>query len=339
MWRLIVLLAGPVLLTWASYAMTVGRAISEATQPRESTASASSEFDVRSLRDAADTGLASPAASKSEADRLRKLAVACDRRATQLTEKLEPSFRIIVRPPFVIVGDVSVAALDQHYRETILPTSRALSLMYFDHPPDEPISILLFATEKAYQQTAKRFDDRSTANYHGYYIRTDRRVMLNASTGSGTLSHELTHALGHFDFPAMPEWFDEGLASLYEECSFTSDGLQLVGHSNWRLNHLLNAMHRRKLDSLEALLGARKFRSERQEIDYAQARYLCLYLQERNVLPLFYRKFRANSATDPSGMQTLREVFAQTSLDPIDRDFRNWSIDLYEQSRKVASRR
>ncbi len=331
--RALVLLAGPVFLTWGSYNLTVGRMESA---PVASHSNVHADYDVGALRNSVDDGLLAPGASKAQLEQQKKLAVACDQRAGVLAERLGPGFTSICRPPYVLTGDLTSAELDSIYRETVVPTARALSLMYFDREPDEPICVLLFASEDSYRQTAKRIDGRSVADYHGYYIRTDRRLMINATTGAGTLAHELTHALAHFDFPTMPEWFDEGLASLYEESDFSSDCLQLVGLSNWRLNYLIHAIHQKRLGSLEALIAARRIRNDQQAIDYAQSRYLCLYLQQRDLLPLYYRKLRANSATDPSGMQTLREVFSVAALDDVDRHFRNWVIDVYEKGRKPA---
>jgi len=307
--------------------------------PDQSHVAEHADFDVGALRTRVNEGLVAPGAAQVLFERQKKLAVACDQRAGILAERLGPSFSSICRPPYVLAGDLTTTELDTIYRDTIVPTARALSLMYFDHEPDEPICVLLLGSEESYRQTAKRIDGRSVADYHGYYIRTDRRVMINASTGAGTLAHELTHALAHFDFPNMPEWFDEGLASLYEESDFTVDNLQLVGLSNWRLNYLIQALHQKRLGSLESLLAARRIRSDQQALDYAQSRFLCLYLQQRDMLPLYYRKLRANSATDPSGMQTLREAFSVATLDDVDRHFRNWVIDDYEEGRKTASRR
>lgn len=333
MWRLLLLLAGPVFLVWGSYSLTVGRAVAHTVDAAQKVAAVSAEFDVKDLRARVEDGLALLPKSSDPAERQRQLAIACDRKAAELAQRLEPSFRVISRPPFVLAGDVADGQLDHLYREMIQPTSRALSLMYFDQEPHQPVTVVLFASESTYRATAMRIDRRSAANYHGFYIRDDRRLMINASTGEGTLSHELTHALAHFDFPHMPEWFDEGLGSLYEECDFSEDGLRLTGHSNWRLNHLLHAMHHRQLGGLERLVASREIRNEKQAVDYAHARYFCLFMQERDLLPLFYRKFRANVAQDPSGLQTLREVFNVSTLDSVDREFRNWVVDLYEKQR------
>lgn len=329
--RGLILVFGPVLLIGGCYFLTLGRneasAHSEASNSRPP-----AEFDVGELERVADEGLAKPDVKKREASG-QSIERQCDQRARQLGKYLAKGHRIIVRPPYILAGDLSEEELDYHYSETILPTARALQLAYFDAPLDEPVTLLLFSSERAYRDAANTLDHRDTTNYYGYYIRSDRRIVINIGTGEGTLSHELAHALGHFDFPNMPEWFDEGLASIYEEASFTDDGLQLVGVSNWRLNHLLHAMQKRKLQTLEALITSRKIRSERQDVDYAHSRYFCLYLQERGLLPFFYRKFRANVKNDPSGLRTLCEIFDTPTLDPIDRDFRKWVIELYRQVR------
>lgn len=333
--RWVLLIVGPCLLIGGSYCMTVGRS-KAASQPAGSTRNAKSEnFDLNKLEAGAQSGLTKSTPSNSA--NAGQISVACDKRARELAKYVESDHRIIVRPPFILAGDISVKSLDQHYRKTILPTARALQLAYFDTQPTEPITILLYANEKAYQAASLKLDGRNSTNYYGYYIRTDRRIVLNVQTGAGTLAHELTHALAHFDFPEIPEWFDEGLAAVYEEADFSDDGLRLVGVSNWRLNHLLHAMQKQQLQSLEALISARKIRSDREAIDYAHARYFCLYLQERGLLPSFYRKFKMNSADDPSGLKTLREMFDKSNLDSVDRDYRQWVIQLYKEVRGLAA--
>jgi hypothetical protein len=329
--RAITLVFGPVLLIAGCYFMTVGRAhVSAQAATDDRSRPGRRDYDVEALHAGAEYGLAPQNAGSGTASRSR-LDVACDERARQLREHLTSSDRIIVRPPYVLGGNVSENELDRQYRETILPTARALSLAFFDHAPDEPITLLLFSSEEAYRNASWHLDRRDAVDYYGYYIRPDRRIVLNLSTGDGTLAHELTHALSHFDFPQMPEWFDEGLASVFEEADFSPDGLQLVGVSNWRLNHLLHAMQRRRLKTLESLITARKVDADNQEVQYAQARYFCLYLQDRGLLPFFYRKFRGHHPNDPSGARTLCSVLGTDDFDSIDRDFRRWVIALYEQ--------
>ncbi|MBI1310171.1 hypothetical protein GC176_02605 [bacterium] len=335
--RAIILVFGPVLLIAGCYFMTVGRGqLSAQAATHEHDDSQQRDFDLDALQAGAEDGL-TLRDDRAATDARSRLAVACDERARQLHEHLTSSDRIIVRPPYVLAGNVAEEELDRQYRETILPTARALSLAFFDAAPDEPMTLLLYSSEEAYRNAAWHLDRRDSTDYYGYYIRPDRRIVLNLATGDGTLAHELTHALAHFDFPQMPEWFDEGLASVFEEADFSPDGLQLVGVTNWRLNYLLDAMQKRRLKTLESLITARKVDADHQAVQYAQARYFCLYLQERGLLPFFYRKFRQQHASDPSGARTLCSVLGTEDFDSIDRDFRRWVIALYEQLKTPAT--
>ena len=47
-------------------------------------------------------------------------------------------------------------------------------------------------------------------------------------------------------------------------------------------------------------------------MNYAQARYLCYYLQEKGVLVKFYREFQARQKEDPSGFKALQKILAET---------------------------
>lgn len=252
---------------------------------------------------------------------------ACAAVADELRARLSESCRVVACPPYVLAGDLSEEELERQHGETIVPTAHALSVGYFDVVPAEPIVIVMLSGEKAYRESAQRLDGMSHADYHGYYRREDRRIVLNLATGNGTLAHELTHALAHFDFPELPEWFDEGLASLHEECEFSEDGQKLIGRSNWRRHYLLQALRNGSLRPLDDLFVSREVRPGSEAIDYAHARFFCLYLQERDWLAPFYRKFRTNAAQDPTGRETLCRLTGAETLEVLDEDFRRWVLE------------
>jgi hypothetical protein len=93
-----------------------------------------------------------------------ELKVLCQQTAEDLLPLLEARCNILVHEPYVLAGDLSQEHLERIYRETILPTSQALSTGYFDIKPHEPITILMFSGERMYRRHAKQLDGRENTN-------------------------------------------------------------------------------------------------------------------------------------------------------------------------------
>ncbi len=252
------------------------------------------------------------------------LDAACRRRGEQIASRLGDGCRHIVRTPFVIAGDLSTEALDRWYGQTIEPAARALWENYFEARPDEPIVVLLFNREDSYNRYARALFGDEGISIFGYYKPRQRTLVMNISTGGGTLLHELTHALADFDFPNIPDWFNEGLASLHEQARLSNDPPRIVGLTNWRLPVLRDAIRRDRLGSLKELIAADDFRGANEGVNYAQARYFCLYMQEQGVLGDYYRAFHANRANDPTGAKAVSKVFSDQSWQQLEEAFRQW---------------
>jgi hypothetical protein len=62
--------------------------------------------------------------------------------------------------------------------------------------------------------------------------------------------------------------------------------------------------------------------------NYAQARYLCYYLQEKGLLQDFFHKFRTNVATDASGYETLQEVLGNPDMKEFQEAWEEFVMDL-----------
>jgi hypothetical protein len=250
----------------------------------------------------------------------------CEAAANLLRARLPPEWTVSVRVPYIVSGDLTGDELERHYRETIIPTERALAVSYFDRQPCHPVVILICSSDDGFRECNLRLDNQDRNRYSGLYSRKHRRVVVNISSGEGTLAHELTHALAHADFPTMPEWFDEGLSSLHEECEFSSNGLHLIGRENWRRGIALEALNRGELRLLEDVTTRRFGLVERANLDYAHVRSLCLYLQERGILESFYRTCRSNATTDPTGLRSLCQVANASAPGAFDDAFRAWLI-------------
>jgi hypothetical protein len=228
--------------------------------------------------------------------------------------------------PFVIAGDGSSRQLAQYRDGTIVAAARALKSVYFAKDPREPVLILLFESEGPYKRLAKKWFADDDVPHFGFYRHADHVMLMNVATGTGTLVHELTHALIAPDFPDVPGWFNEGLASLYEQCSLSGT---ITGYVNWRLPGLQKAIRADTLRPLKELIEDSKFyRRDLVGLNYAQARYLMLYLQDKKMLPLYYRQFRDHAGEDPTGLKTLEKLVAPQSLDDFEKQWRAWVLQL-----------
>lgn len=236
-------------------------------------------------------------------------------------------FNYVVASPFVIASDGSKVRLDVYRDRTILAARRALRATYFKTEPAEPILILLFESEEPYRRLAKEWFDDADVPHFGFFRREERVMLMNVGTGTGTLVHELVHALIAPDFPRVPDWFNEGLASLYEQCSLHGD--EIRGLENWRLRALQEAIREESLRPVRELIEDPKFYDEDLVgMNYAQARYLLFYLQEKGLLKGFYQRFRDGVAEDATGLKTLKNLIAPQELDAFEAEWRKWVLGL-----------
>ena len=63
-------------------------------------------------------------------------------------------------------------------------------------------------------------------------------------------------------------------------------------------------------------------------VNYAQARYLCYYLQEQGLLVKFYREFQSRQKEDPGGYQTLQKILAESDMDAFKTKWEEYVLGL-----------
>jgi hypothetical protein len=235
---------------------------------------------------------------------------------TQLKKKLpSPEFSIIVQPPFVVIGDEPQQVVKQRTDDTVKWAVDRLKQGFFTKDPKEILDIWLFKDESSYDKhTRLLFGDTPTTPY-GYYSSSHKALIMNIGTGGGTLVHEIVHPFIEANFPACPPWLNEGMGSLYEQCGEV-DG-QIHGFTNWRLPGLQRAIRAKQVSSFKKLtaLSQSAFYNEDKGTNYAQARYLCYYLQEKDLLIKFYREFHTHQKEDPSGYASLQKVLGEARMD------------------------
>jgi hypothetical protein len=240
------------------------------------------------------------------------------------------SFTIIVQRPFVVVGDGDADMVQAHAAGTVKRAVDGLRRDYFTRDPAAIFTIWLFKDADSYQtHSLTLFQEKSDSPY-GYCLSSRHALVMNIATGGGTLVHEIVHAYIDANFPGCPTWFNEGLASLYERCG-EQDG-HIHGYCNWRLPILQEAIRDGTVPGFAALtsLSSNDFYEGNRGANYAAARYLCYYLQERDLLHRFYREFLANHRDDPTGIATLKAVLGEEDLDAVAKRWRDFVLTLEE---------
>jgi hypothetical protein len=245
-----------------------------------------------------------------------------------LQAKVPEGFTVVVEPPFVVIGDEEPAMVRRRARETVRWAVQRLKALYFEKDPDRILDIWLFKDDASYERHAREiFGDDPTTPF-GYFSQTHGALIMNIRTGGGTLVHELVHPFMAANFPACPAWFNEGLGSLYEQSS--ERGGRIVGLTNWRLEGLQKAVKAGNVPSFKTLTatGDYQFYNEDKGTHYAQARYLCYWLQEKGLLAKFYREFRAGAKDDPTGYEALKRVLGEEDMDAFQKRWEAFVLGL-----------
>ncbi len=185
----------------------------------------------------------------------------------------------------------------------------------FQKKPDHAISVYLFAQAAPYEAYCKAKYGEKCLSKYGFYRPDERRMVMNAGLGLGTLTHELVHPIVETDFPQAPAWINEGIASLFEAPVIPRTG-EIHGAKNWRHPRLITALSsptERGVARLDALFGMtdETFRDDAEDLHYAMARYVCQWLDERGKLWAFYQAWRDNAADDPTGVRAFASVMGK----------------------------
>ncbi len=247
----------------------------------------------------------------------------------QLRKKI-PSrdFTVIVTPPFVVIGDESPDDVRGRAEGTVKWAVEKLKKAYFKQDPRQILDIWLFKDKESYEGNCKRLFGKKPDTPYGYFSQQDGALVMNISTGGGTLVHEIVHPFVAANFPNCPSWFNEGLGSLYEQSGEVNG--EIHGYTNWRLPRLQEAIRKGKLASFATLCHTtdNEFYEQDRGTNYAQARYLCYYLQQKDLLKTYYHRFLANRKDDPSGYKTLKAVLDADDMDKFQKQWEAYVLKL-----------
>ena len=240
----------------------------------------------------------------------------------------EGNFHIRIQKPFVVIGDESPDRVRSRSIGTIKWSVDKLKKDYFKKDPLHIIDIWLFKNKTSYEKNClKLFGSRPTTPY-GFYSSENKALVMNISTGGGTLVHEIVHPFIESNFPKCPSWFNEGLASLYEQCR--EENGKIWGLTNWRLRGLQIHIKDKKVPTFQTLTSTSRYEFYREDpgTNYSQARYLCYYLQQKGKLRTFYHEFVKNVGQDPTGYKTLKKVLAIDDFAKFQKSWESYVMDL-----------
>jgi hypothetical protein len=117
----------------------------------------------------------------------------------------------------------------------------------FTRHPDHAISVYLFATRAAFVDFSvhhESVDPDHPVKLLGFFAPSSHDLVISGQEGLGTLEHETIHTIvPAADFPGVPRWMNEGLASLFEQPQVDPDGT-MHGQSNARYAVLQRALSR-----------------------------------------------------------------------------------------------
>jgi hypothetical protein len=157
----------------------------------------------------------------------------------------------------------------------------------------------------------------------------DMKQLVSMDLGA-TMRHEFLHVLHWRSMTRLgqrhPIWVMEGLCSLVEDY----DGVnEVIPATSWRTNAAKRLEKINKLTPIEKFcaLSQASFTASRPLAQYAQARAIFLYLQQKGKLREWYAHYTDNFDTDPSGLASLMSVFG-TEPKEFDKQFRAWLRDL-----------
>jgi hypothetical protein len=225
------------------------------------------------------------------------------------------------------VGDGSMAQVKRSATGTVKWAVDSIKQDFFQKDPIHIIDVWLFKNPESYRKHNLELFDSNPGTPYGYYSSANRVLVMDISTGGGTLVHEIVHPFIESNFARCPSWFNEGLASLYEQ-SASRNG-HIVGLTNWRLRGLQLTIQDDRLPSFKELCSTttREF-YDGASTNYAQARYLNYYLQERGKLIEFYQEFTKNCKQDPTGYETLQKVLGRQDMDKFQDQWEQYVLKL-----------
>ena len=244
---------------------------------------------------------------------------------------------VILSKPFVIITDINSSDTQNETNEIVQLSVKTFKGLFFKNNPKNITDIWILKDRESYIKFNHAFLNSTERDaVAGYYTKDKDALVLDITTGIGTIIHEMVHAFMDNNFPDAPVWFEEGLASLYEGTIMDDKGLK--GDLNWRLPWLKENIQADKLGSFKMLSDANVsafYEDNHVSINYAQSRYLFYYLQEKGLLLEYYKTALANIKDDPTSYKSLLKVLKIKDMKAFTKAWKKYILGLEDWSHYV----
>jgi len=214
-----------------------------------------------------------------------------------------------------IRGNVSPREADRIAR-TARATYRDVNRRFVPQkrPTKRAVDICVFESNSEYRRFVRQMFEADAPFALGFYMSSHRIVAADVSVGLGNLRHEMVHPLIKDAFPDLPDWLNEGLASLYGSARYRRGRYNF--RVNYRLNHLIHARARGTAPGFVdlALSDYDTVHGGRERAFYAVGRYLLLYLEQRRRLVPFFRDMTSAKPTTSHQLNVLRRHARESSF-------------------------
>ena len=234
----------------------------------------------------------------------RLVPVGQEEKAREVAASIIPGAGVLVYEQFLLI---SVAGHRQSQLRSIGRTLtrflRFLRTRYGIEPPGHYITVYLARDHHNVSALADKLHglDASAATIGYAFVDDASLVGAVPDTGAGTILHEMFHLLVRARFGDIPQWLDEGIASLYEVSGRRGD--RYFGLPNWRGRVLQELWSDRP--SVETLIRTEWFlfddpsqsemlrydgfdldadEGRKQAANMATARYFMMFLEQRGQL-------------------------------------------------------
>ncbi len=102
-------------------------------------------------------------------------------------------YHIVVEKPFVVIGNGSKEEVEGRASGTVRWAVRHLKKAFFTQDPSSILDIWLFEDESSYEEGARNLTGYDAGTPFGFYSPHAKALVMNISTGGGTLVHEIVH--------------------------------------------------------------------------------------------------------------------------------------------------